>query len=124
MGVLQEGGEWKNVLSKLALHRRDQEDAMTGVELIAEERQRQVDVEGWTPGHDAEHMAGELAGAARAYTHVAQLQVCRQTISSNPPLSWPDWADEWWKPSDDPIRNLVKAGALIAAEIDRLQRLR
>ena len=29
---------------------------------------------------------------------------------------------EWWKPSIDPVRNLAKAGALIAAEIDRLQR--
>jgi hypothetical protein len=34
---------------------------------------------------------------------------------------WP-WDPSWWKPSPDPIRNLVKAGALIAAEIDRLQR--
>ena len=34
---------------------------------------------------------------------------------------WP-WSDKWWKPSDDPVRNLVKAGALLAAEIDRLQR--
>ena len=34
---------------------------------------------------------------------------------------WP-WSPEGWKPSPDPVRNLVKAGALIAAEIDRLQR--
>lgn len=34
---------------------------------------------------------------------------------------WP-WATDWWKPSDDPITNLVRAGALIAAEIDRLLR--
>ena len=35
---------------------------------------------------------------------------------------WP-WDDEWWKPTpDDRIRELVKAGALIAAEIDRLLR--
>jgi hypothetical protein len=39
------------------------------------------------------------------------------------PSSWP-WDYDWWKPSDDPIRNLTKAGALIAAEIDRLNRLR
>jgi hypothetical protein len=32
---------------------------------------------------------------------------------------WP-WSFEWWKPKDR-IRNLVRAGALIAAEIDRLQ---
>jgi hypothetical protein len=37
-------------------------------------------------------------------------------------IFWP-WDQDWWKPSPDPIRNLVKAGALIAAEIDRLQRL-
>lgn len=35
--------------------------------------------------------------------------------------AWP-WDENWWKPSLDPIRNLVKAGALLAAEIDRLQR--
>lgn len=37
------------------------------------------------------------------------------------PTWWP-WDESWWRPSDDPIRNLEKAGALIAAEIDRLQR--
>lgn len=36
------------------------------------------------------------------------------------PDRWP-WAPEAWKPDPDPVRNLVKAGALIAAEIDRLQ---
>jgi hypothetical protein len=34
--------------------------------------------------------------------------------------AWP-WDGEWWKPNyNDPVRNLVKAGALIAAEIDRV----
>jgi hypothetical protein len=50
----------------------------------------------------------------------------RQTIDPclvGIPRPWPpSWSYNWWKPSDDPIRNLVKAGALIAAEIDRLQR--
>lgn len=36
---------------------------------------------------------------------------------------WP-WDAKWWKPSDDPIKNLVKSGALIAAEIDRLQNIK
>ena len=40
-----------------------------------------------------------------------------------PCWDWP-WAKKWWKPSDDPVRNLVKAGALIAAEIDRLESLK
>ena len=43
--------------------------------------------------------------------------------NEEPPDSWP-WALGWWKPGTDPIRNLEKAGALIAAEIDRLLRKR
>ena len=83
-----------------------------GIELIAEERKRQVDEEGWTEEHDDQHTCGELKIAAACYT----------TLSDHPaPSFWP-WLIEWWKPSGDPIRNLVKAGALIAAEIDRLQR--
>jgi hypothetical protein len=38
------------------------------------------------------------------------------------PKDWP-WDLSWLKPSPDPKHNLVKAGALIAAEIDRLNRL-
>lgn len=67
---------------------------ISGITLIAHERYRQIMQEGWTP----EHVACELA-----------------------PAAWP-WDKEWWKPSKDQVRNLVKAGALIAAEIDRLQR--
>lgn len=37
--------------------------------------------------------------------------------------NWP-WREESFKPSDDQIRNLTKAGALIAAEIDRLHAMR
>jgi len=37
------------------------------------------------------------------------------------PNAWP-WHPVQWKPSTDPERNLVKAGALIAAEIDRILR--
>ena len=33
----------------------------TGIELITEERQRQIEVEGWTPEHDAKHAFGEAA---------------------------------------------------------------
>jgi hypothetical protein len=96
----------------------------SGVELIAAERQRQISVEGWTPDHDDEHSRGELATAASVYLLLAE----HQSVNPNPnqplakePACWP-WSFRWWKPSADPIRNLVKAGALIAAEIDRLQR--
>ena len=95
---------------------------MNGIELIAAERTRQVEVEGWTPEHDAEHVAGELPLAAAGYAQYAGVQ---SMVGASPglkrlPAFWP-WGREWWKPSDDPIRNLEKAGALIAAEIDRLQ---
>jgi hypothetical protein len=90
----------------------------TGVDLIAQERQRQVDVEGWTPEHDAEHPDGALVDAARAYALAATAPGYDR---DNPPTAWP-WDEGWWKPSDYPVRNLVKAGALIAAEIDRLAR--
>ena len=40
----------------------------TGIELIAEERHRQIEKEGWTPEHDDQHNAGDLVHAAAAYT--------------------------------------------------------
>jgi hypothetical protein len=94
---------------------------LSGAELIQAERLRQVSVEGWTPEHDDGHTNRELSLAAREYIRLsAHISEGRSTIST--PVSWP-WDYSWWKPSPDPIRSLVKAGALIAAEIDRLQRV-
>lgn len=93
---------------------------MNGVELIAAERKRQIDEEGWTPEHDNAHGAHEMAAAARCYALCSYPHYTR-IMGGATPGEWP-WPREWWKPSADPIRNLVKAGALIAAEIDRLQR--
>lgn len=90
----------------------------TGVELIADERQRQMDVEGWTQEHDDAHSSGEMAKAATCYANQAVFAVFS---ARRQPLMWP-WSDEWWRPTT-PIRDLTKAGALIAAEIDRLQRI-
>jgi len=94
----------------------------TGIQQIAAERDRQITTEGWTPEHDAEHPDGALAEAAISYTTTASAQVRGNCGAKLMDDQWP-WNPEWWKPSDNPIRNLVKAGALIAAEIDRLQRL-
>lgn len=82
---------------------------MNAIELIAVERQRQIDVEGWTPEHDDEHTDGAIAHAAAAYA-MSSLDL------------WP-WEARWWKPSADRVRDLVKAGALIAAEIERIRRV-
>lgn len=95
-----------------------------GIELIAAERERQVTVEGWTPEHDAQHNGYELAAAGVTYAQEA-IRLSGNWVHTTKPAPvdpssyWP-WEAGWWKPSDDPIRNLVKAGALIAAEIDRL----
>lgn len=94
----------------------------TGVQMIAEERQRQINHEGWTEEHDDQHNDGSLAHAAAAY---ACAELYRRTTSEgydNTPHMWP-FEKQWWKPTpEDRIRELQKSGALIAAEIDRLQR--
>lgn len=89
---------------------------LDGAALIAIERQRQIEKEQWSAAHDDDHTDSELAAAGAAYALYAQAGA-----GSHPAPCWP-WHAEWWKPTDDPVRNLVKAGALIAAEIDRLQR--
>jgi hypothetical protein len=96
---------------------------MSGIELIAYERLRQFEAEGFSTKHDDAHMNSQLLSAAMCYAGVERLLAIGAPISRDqPPLEWP-WSLDDWKPTDDPIRNLVKAGALIAAEIDRLQRL-
>ena len=89
----------------------------SGVELIAAERKRQVNKEGWSAKHDASHTKGELAKAAACY---AVEHTDARVVERTDENAWP-WDAKWWKPSNDPIKNLIKAGALIAAEIDRFQ---
>lgn len=85
-----------------------------GCQIIVSERDRQIDVEGYTPRHDAEHhIEGDLADAAASYAVTARIG----DAAIIPPKIWP-WSKTWWKPSS-PIRMLAKAGALIAGEIDR-----
>lgn len=83
---------------------------------VLAERQRQISVEGWTPEHDDRHTTGALATAAGCYAMF--------TLAYPPgdPVSFWPWSPSWWKPSDESRRNLVKAGALILAEIERLDR--
>lgn len=102
----------------------------TGIDLIAAERQRQIDGEGFTCERDDSYTADELAEAAICYAippNKRAMVVCR--CGKTTPVHWPkDWSADWWKPGEGTttsgrIRELAKAGALIAAEIDRLQRL-
>ena len=106
----------------------------TGIELIAEERQRQIEVEGYDAQHDSYHSPCKLIQAADTYLESADLTLRSKEFSpsnawhqTNLPFyrneikrTWP-WEQESFKPTTD-IRDLVKAGALIAAAIDRLQK--
>lgn len=92
----------------------------TGIAIIAAERHRQKVVEGWTEANDDAQSNAEMSGAAACYAIAANELACGHLNRPNPSL-WA-WDEKWWKPGDDPIRCLAKAGALIAAEIDRLQR--
>lgn len=95
---------------------------MNGIDLIEAARDSQVE-RGYTPEHDTEHTRSELAKAAFAYLHLCRLQLNRplrtQDIIDAKDAYWP-WPDGWNPSASDPIKNLAKAGALIAAEIDRL----
>lgn len=82
---------------------------------VIAERRRQIEVEGWAPEHDDRHGAHELAEAAACYC----------LSSAGKPFDyfetmWP-W-ERWWFKVSDPRRDLVKAGALVLAEIERLDR--
>jgi hypothetical protein len=97
----------------------------TAIEMIAEERERQQSEEGWTADHDDTNADGQLAYAAFVYArHAGLLQNAPHDVyvsrAGGPPFEWP-WSAEWWKPKS-PISDLVRAGALIAAEIERLMR--
>ncbi|EMP4131954.1 ead/Ea22-like family protein [Salmonella enterica] len=81
---------------------------------VIAERQRQQSVEGWTPEHDNAYQNSELADAAACYA----IHAHNQGFST--PAHWP-WSPDWWKQSGA-RRDLVKAGALILAEIERIDR--
>lgn len=87
---------------------------VTAVADVLAERQRQISAEGWTPEHDDEYQHCEMAVAAACYI------MADDDPRADVPELWP-WPSEWWKPTNI-RRDLVKAGALILAEIERLDR--
>lgn len=97
---------------------------MSGIDRIAYERDRQLLEEGFTRKRDrAEYPDGQLARVAALYALPRAWRALPLEEYDNRTLlevAWP-WTWQWWKPSEnDRIRELEKAGALIAAEIDRL----
>ena len=108
---------------------------------VLAERRRQIEAEGWAPEHDDKHTRGDLTAAAANYAAMACLALNASCLTvcpdERPPLTglgysagWPygrqyalnwPWKRSWWKPGGV-RRMLVKAGALILAEIERLDR--
>ncbi|AXF21376.1 hypothetical protein CUJ89_13380 [Burkholderia pyrrocinia] len=82
---------------------------------ILTERHRQIQHEGLTPDRDDGYTEAELPRAAAAYV----LSACG--FSNAVTLDFWPWITDWWKPTT-PRRNLVKAAALILAEIERIDR--
>lgn len=88
---------------------------------VLAERRRQIEIERWTTEHDDRHGHGALSFAGAAYAiHASSHDAARAQFANVPPVEWP-WDYGWWRPST-PRRDLVKAGALIIAEIERLDR--
>lgn len=90
---------------------------------VLAERQRQIQAEGWSLTHDDEHDAGDMAAAGASYAlNAADVlhPFSQGDGGGDMPDCWP-WASVWWKPSS-PRRDLVKACALILAEIERIDR--
>ncbi|EPJ7090391.1 hypothetical protein NK529_004854 [Citrobacter amalonaticus] len=81
---------------------------------VIAERHRQMIAEGWTPENDDKYGKSQLLWASSCYV----LNVIQPFYRV--PMDWP-WESSWWKPTN-PRRDLVKAGALILAEIERIDR--
>lgn len=112
---LVRGYLWRRLMETLHV-RRPLSPAMLAV--IAE-RYRQIDVEGWTTEHDDRHEPGDMATAGACYAECAGVNA---EENKTPPAGWP-WSDHWWKPQNF-RRDLVRAGALIIAELERHDRNR
>lgn len=85
---------------------------MTGYELIEQERKRQIEVEGYDAKHDFQEPLNSIIAAAISYA------MC--DIDMSKAEAWWSWDFKYWKPKDRK-RNLVRAGALIAAALDKMQ---
>jgi len=89
---------------------------------VAAERRRQIEVEGWTPEHDDQHHDASMSIAAACYAlHSMRPALAVQTVELSGLWAWTGWSSAWFKPRDR-RSNLIRAAALLLAEIERLDR--
>jgi len=109
------------LFQELAKVTKDATERSKGVNLISAERLRQIEEEGWDATHDDGRTCEGLARAAVCY---ALPSYARRPTLAPVPHDWP-FETKWWKPTPhDRVRELTKAGALIAAELDRIIRVK
>lgn len=96
-----------------------------GANIIAKERLRQIEKFDWSPAHDDQYVNGELLIYSQYWMSMPELVEARQhTKEVLQSLGLAGWEDEWFKYDErTPVERLARAGALIAAEIDRVNRL-
>lgn len=119
--------EEKNEMPQAAPSGETGASATAALRDVVAERARHTSVEGWTAEHDDTHHAGEMADAAACYAATGRVFFAdHHNVGRGYEAfttyrdAWP-WADKWWKPKNR-RRDLVRAGALILAEIERLDR--
>jgi len=86
----------------------------TGIELIAKERREQIEKHGFTAEHDKQNSKGEMIDAALFL------------LSGEEDYFPATWDERWMYKfkaaiKQQSFKSFIVAGALIAAEIDRLQ---
>lgn len=86
------------------------------IDEIVAERKRQIHDKGYTLENDDAYTNNELIDAAIAYCTSAK----KETAAAKE--CWP-WSLEHFKPSED-RRDIIKAIALLMAEVDRLDRIK
>lgn len=92
---------------------------MDSIQLINDEYTNQRVDHGYTEAHDDQHVHGEIGRAGICYAEVAVAESEHMLIDM-PPAMWPEGWE--FRPESSQIEYLVKAAALLAAEIDRLLR--
>jgi hypothetical protein len=104
---------------------QQEKEVSYGLQVVKTERLRQVSQHDWTPEWDDQYVNGELGIYATYWLTPEWQDFTREALKDYlQTLGSPGWEDEWFKYDErTPEQRLARAGALIAAEITRLQRL-
>ena len=102
-----EEGYYKEILKKY-----NETKQLTGIDLITEEREKQISKYGYTPEHDSGYKSYQLVFGALAYLNTA---IYGKSVGEE---DWP--FDAKYFHDEGYVESLKKAGAFIVAELDRV----